>query len=62
MFNLKFATDNAAFDGEDERHESARILRAIADLLEHGSQQEGGAYDLNGNRVGAWSLDEREDD
>jgi len=34
MFNLNFDTDNAAFDDEAARYESARILRHVAALLE----------------------------
>jgi hypothetical protein len=55
MFELKFLTDNAAFD-DDPRGEIARILRKLADDIDNGSQTEGGLYDLNGNRVGAFEI------
>lgn len=48
---------NAAFDGPAERlDEVARILRHAADEVEAGK---GNAYlyDVNGNKVGSWSLD-----
>jgi hypothetical protein len=55
MFKLEFTTDNAAF--ENEAAEIARILRHIADYIEHGgiNAHHGRANDLNGNRVGEWS-------
>ena len=62
MFKLEFDTGNAAFDDDMRRDECARILRAVADLLEHGSQDGAGVYDLNGNRVGTWSLSELDED
>ncbi len=62
-FTLTIKTDNAAFsndDGEDsddaKRAECARILREVADLLDNGSQESAGVYDVNGNKVGKWSL------
>jgi DNA-binding ferritin-like protein (Dps family) len=66
-FTLKIETDNAAFSDDDtdygseesanaKRAEVARILREVADLLDNGSQEGAGVYDVNGNRVGKWSL------
>lgn len=58
MFKLEFATDNAAF-ADDHPGEIVRILREIAD--EARRERTGGAvYDLNGNRVGQWSLNKEE--
>jgi hypothetical protein len=56
-FKLKIATDNAAFteDGNDGRNEVARILREIAEKLES-SFDCGTARDINGNKVGEWSI------
>ena len=65
MMTVKFNnTDNAAFcDPDDEsrndeasRAESARILRHLASKIENGSEEGGGVYDANGNRVGEWSM------
>lgn len=53
--NLKFDTGNAAFDGDNEAHEIARILRLLAEKVEAGAT-EGYVYDINGNRVGEWWL------
>lgn len=63
MFKLEIQTDNAAFgdvaEGDRER-EIARILRTIAATLEAEARNpeaaEGVARDINGNRVGAWSI------
>lgn len=57
MFELSFSTDSDAFDdGENGALEVARILRAVADQLEHESRHQSGAYDFNGNRIGTWRL------
>ena len=57
--NIKFDTDNAAFDDEgggDMRAECSRIIRELAERIENGSEERGALYDINGNRVGEWSL------
>lgn len=54
MLKIEFATDNAAFT-EDSGPECARILREIARDVEHGVT-EGTCIDINGNKVGEWSL------
>lgn len=56
MFNLKFATDNEAFRFDGPEYEAARILRQIADKIEGGNGS-GVIHDINGNRIGEWSLD-----
>lgn len=61
MFALKMETDNAAFDDGGAGAECARILRAVADRLE-GGHEDGVLHDLNGNRVGVWSLELPDDD
>lgn len=58
MFKIEFATDNAAFEGCAP--EVARILRAVADLVEDGATS-GLARDFNGNAVGSWELTEEVD-
>jgi hypothetical protein len=59
MFELKIATDNAAF-GEDESEaarECARILRELADRLDSDLwNRTETVRDINGNRVGSFKL------
>lgn len=59
MLELKFDTGNAAFDNGDFGAECARILRELADLIEDcGRSESGGTIaDINGNRIGSWSLE-----
>lgn len=59
MLKLKINTGNAAFDMRDQgAHETARILRLVADELERRSAPCGGnCMDYNGNKVGEWSYD-----
>lgn len=54
MFEIKFSTDNAAFM-DDPAEEVASILRGIATDIENGAK-DGIAMDINGNKVGEWSL------
>lgn len=55
MFQVKFKTDNAAFEGPFLQEETTRILQALIKLIERGHT--GGAVrDVNGNTVGQWSL------
>lgn len=53
-FLLKFSTENAAFE-RYPLHESARILRTIADKLEQGEEL-GRIRDLNGSTIGEWVI------
>lgn len=61
MFKLKMDTGNEAFqdDGQSghEHLEAARILREIADKLDHG-KRDGRCMDANGNIVGEWGFDD----
>lgn len=59
MLKLEINTGNAAFDMRDQgAHETARILRLVADELERRSAPCGGScVDYNGNKVGEWSYD-----
>jgi DNA-nicking Smr family endonuclease len=50
-FTLKIDCDNAAFD-DNEADEVARILRSIADKLEHGQTNFPNVFDIHGNTVG----------
>lgn len=54
-FKLEFDTGNAAFDDGNAEVEAARILRTIAERLE--DHNAGSIYDINGNRIGFWSID-----
>lgn len=56
MFTLTFNTDNAAFD-EIAATETARILRDVAKHIERGDLERS-IMDSNGNRIGAYRLDE----
>ena len=52
MFRLEISTDNAAF-ADDITAEVARILRGLADRMEHASPDEFYPLrDANGNEVG----------
>ena len=55
MFKLEFDTGNAAFDGDAKWMEIDAILRVVADRAGDG-QTAGTIRDSNGNRIGAWSL------
>jgi len=58
MFELRFDTDNAAFEGDDLRPEIARILRKISDEIsaDYGDilAEDFVIRDINGNEVGFW--------
>lgn len=54
---LTIQMDNAAFeDGNEGRHEAARILGIVARKLEQGVDTEGRTIDQNGNSVGMWKI------
>jgi len=55
-FILKFACDNAAFEGENLLFELARILKKTAAKVEAG-EREGRVMDINGNTVGDFRLE-----
>lgn len=59
MFRCEFSTTNAAFE-DAPASETARILREIAGKIATGESFDGVIFDANGNRVGSWSMDERE--
>ena len=56
MFKLEIDTGNAAFDDGQKPYELARILRIIAERVEHGCEV-GNAVDLNGNTVGRFEVE-----
>lgn len=51
---LVITSEDAALEG-DPAGEGARILRRIAERLEEGATY-GRCFDINGNRVGRWTL------
>lgn len=62
-FVMDFQCDNGAFcvDGQLDKTEVARILQHTARLL-LSDHDEGICKDINGNKVGSWSLDIDEED
>lgn len=58
MVKIKFKTGNAAFgEGDaDRRVEIARILREITYNVLSEIEDEGPIMDINGNKVGDWSI------
>lgn len=54
---LSFDTGNAAFDDDNGPAEAARILRNIAQRIEFADATDGSILDINGNRIGQWSVD-----
>lgn len=55
-FTMDFQCDNAAFGGGYTKEEVARILEHTALRLRL-NDDEGKVFDINGNKVGSWSLD-----
>ena len=65
MFKIEFSTGNAAFHADDptdkwwdnmcRNTEIKNVLKNIINQLENG-KTEGSCVDINGNRVGTWSL------
>jgi hypothetical protein len=53
-FRLQIKCDNEAFS-DDPGAELARLLREVANEIEEGYQG-GGLNDVNGNRVGSYTL------
>lgn len=59
MFKLSFDTDNAAFVDRGTGHETARILRELANHIERewdGYAKFSNVRDSNGNTIGTWKL------
>ena len=68
MLKIEFATENAAFQPDYEEfgyweqnyyrtEEIKRVLKNVCNQLENGYVK-GTCIDINGNKVGEWSLDE----
>jgi hypothetical protein len=60
-FKLQLDMGNAAFDEGMEGHETARILRELADKIDHDlhgltRSDTGTLRDINGNKVGTWEV------
>jgi len=62
MFECKFETINSAFDDNDGRTETARILRAIADSIEQRGSNGRPITDTNGNRIGEFWFENEDDE
>lgn len=61
QFTLELDLGNEAFDSPSKRiDEVSRIMRETADRIEGGIGN-GYVYDVNGNKVGQWALDEVEE-
>ncbi len=60
MFRIEFDTRNSAFDSNDGDFEPgpeiARILQDIADRVILRNEADERITDINGNRVGTWTL------
>jgi hypothetical protein len=59
-FLCAFSTDNAAFQGV-AAPATADVLFNIAQRVRQGAETSGAIWDLNGNTLGAWSLDHTDD-
>jgi hypothetical protein len=53
---IKFSTNNAAFEGEGKWQEIARVIRDVADHVVGSNHTSGVIMDINGNKIGRWSL------
>ncbi len=53
---VEIKMDNAAFEDGNAQDEAARILLNIVRKLQQGNDTEGTLFDVNGNRVGQWSI------
>lgn len=56
MLKIEFSTDNAAFGDGDGPYECKRILEDIAEKIAEHGRRDGGILDINGNRIGRWSV------
>jgi hypothetical protein len=63
MFQMRFDTENSAFEEAGRESETARILREIADRIERGEST--GLFqnvkDVNGNVIGTFKLSETDE-
>lgn len=62
MLQIRFDTENAAFDDGNRECEVARILRELADKIENGGATGmfQNVFDANGNVVGTFKLTNQE--
>ena len=65
MLRIEFATDNAAFEVDESdkwtrdyyrNEEIKRVLKNVCNQLDNGKTS-GSCIDINGNKVGTWSID-----
>lgn len=57
MIQIRFKTENAAFDSDQREAEIERILHSVAEKIRDG-RDSGAIHDANGNRIGDWIDDE----
>lgn len=60
MFHLEITTANAWFQG-NAKERVAELLLGVADKLHQGAE-DGYVYDGNGNKVGTWWLDHKDEE
>ena len=56
-FQVVFDCDNAAFADGNYADEIDRILKKIGHEIVHNGKDAGPVIDINGNKVGDWSLE-----
>lgn len=63
MFQMRFDTNNAAFDDGQRIAETVRIIREIADRVErgHATGLFQNCHDANGNVVGTFKLSDKDE-
>lgn len=52
---IEFSTDNAAFEEYGKEYQIAVVLDIITARIKRG-ETEGSVLDINGNKIGEWSL------
>lgn len=57
-FDMTFETANAAFGDGARHHETARILREVADMIANNYTDEGNIRDGNGNTIGGFAFND----
>lgn len=62
--SIEFEVENAAFFDEDGNFEPGEVSRILVDIAKHVRNGSDGRniHDINGNRIGKWSLDVPDND
>ena len=60
IFKMEIESNNSAFEPDIAKDEVERLLKMVAHDVSIG-HAEGGLYDINGNRVGFWIMEEGAD-